>query len=242
MKVDVLAFGAHPDDVELGCGGTLFIEKMQGKKTGIIDLTEGEMGTRGTVESRKKESDLAAEILQLDCRENLKLADGFFQNNEECQRKVIYAIRKYRPEIILCNAPEDRHPDHGKGAALVSDAAFLAGLRKIETFDNGVPQEAWRPKQVFHYIQDRYLDPNFVIDITDAMEKKLESIKAHSSQFFDPNSNEPSTYISSPHFLDSIVYRAKMFGKMIGTTYAEGFISKKMLGYSNFNAFILKDT
>jgi bacillithiol biosynthesis deacetylase BshB1 len=242
MKLDILAFGAHPDDVELGCGGTLFVEKQNGKKTGVIDLTEGELGTRGTVESRKNEADAAAQILQLDVRKNIQLADGFFTNDQTNQLKVIQVIRKYQPEIIFCNAPEDRHPDHGRGSQLISDSAFLSGLKKIETNLEGIAQSAWRPKYVFNYIQDRYLHPNFVIDITAQMEIKLASIKAHNSQFYNPDSNEPSTYISSPDFLDSIIYRAKMFGKMIGVKYAEGFISKKMIGFNNFDAFISKDT
>ncbi len=242
MKIDILAFGSHPDDVELGCAGTLIIEKMNGKKIGIIDLTEGELGTRGTAESRKAEAEKAAGVLNVDCRENLQLADGFFANDEAHQRKIISVIRKYQPDIILCNAPEDRHPDHGRAAQLVADAAFLSGLRKIETADNNSLQEAWRPKYVFHYIQDRYLAPDFVIDITPAIDKKIESVKAYNTQFYNPDSNEPETYISTPDFLESIIYRAKMFGKMIGVKYAEGFISKKMIGFQNFDSFISNNT
>ncbi|MBI3882731.1 MAG: bacillithiol biosynthesis deacetylase BshB1 [Sphingobacteriales bacterium] len=242
MKLDILAFGAHPDDVELSCGGTLLIEKINGKKTGIIDLTQGELGTRGSAAIRKEEAAAAAKILQVDIRENLELADGFFQNDEAHQRKIITAIRKYQPEIVLCNAPDDRHPDHGKGARLLSDAVFLSGLRKIITTNNGTEQAAWRPKYVFHYIQDRYLQPNFVIDISPVMEQKIEAIKAYGTQFHNPDLNEPQTYISSPDFLDSVVYRSKMMGKMIGVAYAEGFISQKMIGFSNFDAFIKKDT
>jgi N-acetylglucosamine malate deacetylase 1 len=243
MKLDILAFAVHPDDVELGCGGTLLVEKLNGKKTGIIDLTRGELGTRGTAETRELEAAASAKILQLDARENLGLADGFFKNDEEHQRKVIAAIRKYQPEIILCNAPEDRHPDHGRSAQLVEDAAFLSGLRKIETYDEeGKLQEAWKPKYVFHYIQDRYLQPDFVIDITHVMEQKIESIKAFSTQFYNPDLNEPQTYISTPDFLDSVIYRSKMMGKMIGVKYAEGFISKKMIGVSSFDALIANIT
>ncbi len=242
MKLDILAFAVHPDDAELGCGGTLVTEKLQGKKTGIIDLTYGELGTRGTAEIRKKEAADAAKILGVDIRENLGMADGFFMNDKEHQLKVITAIRKYKPEIILCNAPEDRHPDHGRSAQLVEDASFLSGLRKIETFDNNLQQEAWRPKYVFNFIQDRYLQPNFVVDITDAFEKKIESVKAYTSQFYNPDLNEPQTYISSPDFLDSVVYRAKMFGKMIGVKYAEGYISKKMLGINSFDVLIRQNT
>ncbi len=243
MKLDILAFGVHPDDIELSCSGVLLVEKLRGKKTGVVDLTRGELGTRGTAETREIEAANSAKILQLDARENLGLADGFFKNNEEHQRKVIIAIRKYQPEIILCNAPEDRHPDHGRSAQLVEDAAFLSGLRKIETYDDeGKIQEAWKPKYVFHYIQDRYLQPDFVIDITHVMGQKIESIKAFSTQFYNPGLNEPQTYISTPDFLDSIIYRSKMMGKMIGVKYAEGFISKKMIGMRSFDALIANIT
>ncbi|MGG9972651.1 bacillithiol biosynthesis deacetylase BshB1 [Ferruginibacter sp. SUN002] len=242
MKLDILAFAVHPDDAELSCAGTLITEKKNGKKTGIVDLTQGELGTRGTAEIRKQEAAAAAKILGVDIRENLQLADGFFANDKAHQLKVIAAIRKYRPEIILCNAPEDRHPDHGRSAELVNDAAFLSGLRKIETFDNNVAQEAWRPKYVFNFIQDRYLQPDFVVDVTEAFEQKLESIKAYGSQFYNPALNEPQTYISTPDFLDSVIYRAKMFGKMIGVKYAEGYISKKMLGINSFDVLIRQDT
>ena len=212
------------------------------KKTGAIDLTQGELGSRGSAEIRKQEATAAAKILQLDVRENLLMADGFFKNDEAHQRQVITAIRKYQPEIILCNAPEDRHPDHGRSAQLVEDAAFLSGLRKIDTFDNGQLQEIWKPKYVFHYIQDRYLNPNFVIDISAVMDKKIEAIKAYGTQFYNPNHDEPQTYISTPNFLDSVIYRSKMMGKMIGVPYAEGFISKKMIGFNSFNALIANIT
>ncbi len=242
MKIDVLAFGVHPDDVELSCSGVLMVEKNNGKTTGIIDLTEGELGTRGTADTRKEEAADSAKILGVDIRENLKLADGFFKNDEESQLEIIRTIRKYKPEIIICNAPEDRHPDHGRSAGLVSDAAFLSGLQKIETNEKGINQEAWRPKYVLHYIQDRYLKPDFVVDITAVIEKKIESIKAFKTQFHNPGIEGPQTYISSPDFLDSIIYRSKMFGKMIGVKYAEGFISKKTIGISNFDAIIKQDT
>lgn len=243
MKLDILAFGVHPDDVELGCSGTLLVEKLKGKKTGIIDLTRGELGTRGSAEIREQEAAAAAKILQLDTRENLGLADGFFKNDEAHQRKVIAAIRKYQPEIVLCNAPEDRHPDHGRSAQLVEDACFLSGLRKIETTDEtGKLQEAWKPKYVFNYIQDRYLHPSFVIDISEVIEQKTESIKAYGTQFYNPHHDEPETYISTPDFLDSIIYRSKMLGKMIGVKHAEGFISKKMIGLDSFNALIANIT
>ena len=242
MKLDVLAFGVHPDDVELSCAGVLLVEKLNCKKTGIIDLTQGELGTRGTAATRKQEAANAAKILQADVRENLEMADGFFKNDEAHQRKIIVALRKYQPEIVLCNAPSDRHPDHGRSARLVADAAFLSGLKKIETAINGVPQQAWRPKYVFNYIQDKLLNPDFVIDISEVFDKKLEAIKAYTTQFHNTESNEPQTYISTPDFLDSVVYRHKWFGKMIGVKYAEGFITEKMTGFKNFDAFIKKDT
>ena len=243
MKLDLLVFAVHPDDAELSCGGILLSEKMKGKKTGVVDLTEGELGTRGTPEIRKAEASAAAKILQLDARENLQMADGFFKNDEANQRKVIASIRKYQPEIIFCNAPEDRHPDHGRSAKLVEDAAFLSGLRKIETHDNnGALQEVWRPKYVFNFIQDKYLHPNFVIDISDVIDQKIAAITAYGTQFNSPDLTEPQTYISSPDFLDSVIYRSKMFGKMIGVNYAEGFISKKMIGFNSFEAFIKENT
>ena len=242
MKLDLLVFGAHPDDVELSCSGTLLVEKMKGKKVGIVDLTRGELGTRGTAETRKQEAIDAAAIMQIDIRENLEMADGFFKNDEEHQRKIITSIRKYQPEIVLCNAPADRHPDHGRGAKLVYTAAFLSGLTKIETKENSSLQKAWRPKYVFNYIQDRYFNPDFVVDITNVFDKKIEAIKAYKTQFYNPESQEPDTYISSPEFLDSIIYRSKMFGKLIGVKYAEGFLSKKMIGIQSFDALIQKDT
>ena len=242
MKLDILVFAVHPDDAELSCGGILLAEKMQGKKTGVIDLTQGELGTRGTAETRKQEAAAAAAILNLDVRDNLKMRDGFFKNDEENQRKVITAIRKYQPEIIFCNAPHDRHPDHGRSATLVEDAAFLAGLRKIETTDDSRLQEVWRPKYVFNFIQDKYLHPNFVMDISAVMDQKLEAINAYGTQFNSTGNNEPQTYISTPDFLESVIYRAKMFGKMIGVNYAEGFISKKMIGFNNFDAIIKENT
>lgn len=244
MKLDLLAFGVHPDDVELSCSGSLLVEKNNGKKTGIVDLTQGELGTRGTAETRSEEATNSAKLLKVDVRENLKMADGFFQNDKENQLKIIKVLRKYQPEIIFCNAPDDRHPDHGRAAELVQVAAFLAGLRKIETIDSGVNQEVWRPKYVFNYIQDMYFEPDFVIDISDVMSVKIEAIKAFNTQFFtgDKKDDEPQTYISSPAFFDSVVSRAAMFGKMIGVKYAEGFISKKMIGFKNLDALIQKTT
>jgi N-acetylglucosamine malate deacetylase 1 len=243
MKLDVLAFGVHPDDVELGCAGVLVTEKINGKKTGIIDLTQGELGTRGSATIRKEEATAAAKILNVDVRQNLKMADGFFENNEAHQRQIITVLRKYQPEIIICNAPEDRHPDHGRSAALVADAAFLSGLMKIETIENGALQNAWRPKYVLQYIQDRYLTPDLVFDITAAFDKKIESVKAYATQFYNAESDDKNqTYISTPEFLDGVIARAAMFGKMIGVKYGEGFISKKIIGLKNFDALIKENT
>jgi N-acetylglucosamine malate deacetylase 1 len=242
MKLDILAFGVHPDDVELSCAGVLLVEKLNGKKTGIIDLTQGELGTRGTAETRQTEAAAAAKILGVEVRENLMMADGFFSNDEAHQRKIITSLRSFQPEIILCNAPSDRHPDHGRSARLVNDAAFLSGLKKIETTKDGIAQEAWRPKYVFNYIQDRFLNPDFVIDISAVFEQKIEAIKAYGTQFHNTESNEPQTYISTPDFLDSVVYRHKWFGKMIGVKYAEGFITQKMIGFNNFDTIIKQDT
>jgi bacillithiol biosynthesis deacetylase BshB1 len=242
MKIDVLAFGVHPDDVELSCSGVLLIEKQKGRKTGIIDLTRGELGTRGTAETRTKESEDASEILGVDVRENLDMADGFFSNDEQHQRKIITVLRKYQPEIILCNAVEDRHPDHGRSAQLVSDAAFLSGLMKIETEVGGESQNAWRPKYVLHYIQDRYLKPDFVVDITPVFEKKLAAIQAYKTQFHNPESQGPQTYISTPSFMENIIGRYKMFGKLIGVEYAEGFTSRKTIGIESFDALIKMNT
>jgi bacillithiol biosynthesis deacetylase BshB1 len=242
MKLDILAFGVHPDDVELSCAGTLLAAITEGKKAGIVDLTKGELGTRGTAETRKVEATNSAAILGVSVRENLMMADGFFQNDEYHQRKVIEVIRKYQPDIILCNALEDRHPDHGRSAKLVSDAAFLSGLRKIVTNDDGKMQEAWKPKYIFHYIQDKYLQPSFVVDISAHHDKKLESILCYTTQFHNPNLNEPNTYISSPQFLETVKARSMMFGKRIGVQYAEGFISEKVLGIASFDALIQNPT
>jgi bacillithiol biosynthesis deacetylase BshB1 len=241
-KLDVLAFGVHPDDVELGCSGTILACIAEGKKVGIVDLTHGELGTRGTAITRKMEAANAAKVLGVQIRENLAMADGFFQNDEINQRKTIQVIRKYQPEIILCNAPEDRHPDHGRSAKLVSDAAFLSGLRKIVTEEEEKNQEAWRPKYVFHYLQDRFLQPDFVVDISAYMDKKIESVLAYTTQFFNPNLSEPQTYISSPEFLETVKARAMMLGKRIGVKFAEGYLTDKMIGIKSFNAIIQHTT
>jgi bacillithiol biosynthesis deacetylase BshB1 len=241
-KLDILAFGAHPDDVELGCAGTLLGAIAEGKKVGVIDLTKGELGTRGTTSQRLKEAQLASEVMGLTIRENLGMADGFFKNNKENQFAIIETIRRFQPSIVFCNAPEDRHPDHGRASNLVEDASFLSGLSKIQTMHNGVAQDAWRPTQVFHYIQSRSLSPNFVVDISAHMDKKMESILVHSSQFYDPNSNEPETFISGTAFLEFVKGRAKELGQQIGVQYAEGFITKKLLGIGSLDAIIQNKT
>lgn len=233
MKLDILAFGAHPDDVELGCSGTIAKEVSLGKKVGIIDLTRGELGTRGSVEIRNQESSLAAEILGISVRENLDMRDGFFVNDEAHQLEIIKRIRKHQPEIVICNAVDDRHIDHGKGSKLVSDACFLSGLRKIETEHEGVQQEAWRPKVVYHYIQWKNITPDFVVDISDFIDKKTESILAYASQFYSENSDEPVTPIATKNFLESIHYRSQDFGRLIGVDYAEGFTTERYLAVNS---------
>jgi bacillithiol biosynthesis deacetylase BshB1 len=223
MKLDILAIGAHPDDIELSCAGVLAKEAAAGKQIGILDLTRGELGTRGTPETRAKEAADAAEILGISIRENIALADGFFKNDEEHQLKVIEIIRKYRPDIVICNAIQDRHPDHARGSELASVSCFLSGLRKIKTTHQNKAQEAWRPQHVYHYIQWHDLTPDIVVDISGFMEKKIDSVKAYRSQFYDPESTEPATPISSNNFFESIRYRAANLGRIIGTDHAEGF-------------------
>ncbi|SNR34359.1 bacillithiol biosynthesis deacetylase BshB1 [Lutibacter agarilyticus] len=235
MKLDILAIGAHPDDVELGCGATIAKEIALGKKVGILDLTRGELGTRGSAEIRDNEATKAAKILGVSIRENLQFADGFFENNKEHQLEIIEIIRKYQPDIVLCNAIDDRHIDHPKGSKLVSDACFLSGLRKIETFYKATLQNAWRPKQVYHYIQWKNLEPDFVVDVTGYIDVKLNAVKAYSSQFYDPKSKEPSSPISSKNFLDSIIYRAQDLGRLVGTEYAEGFNSERYVAVKSFD-------
>lgn len=233
MKLDILAFGAHPDDVELGCSGTIAKEVALGKKVGIIDLTRGELGTRGTAEIRDLEAKDAAKVLGVSVRENLNFRDGFFVNDEAHQMEIIQVLRKYQPDIVLCNAEKDRHIDHGKGASLVSDACFLSGLRRIQTTMNGTQQEAWRPKHVFHYIQWQPLIPDFYVDITGFMDEKVNSIYAYKSQFYDPNSKEPETPITSKNFIDSVIYRSKDYGRVAGVEYAEGFTTNQALVISS---------
>ncbi|NHC50112.1 bacillithiol biosynthesis deacetylase BshB1 [Aquirufa ecclesiirivi] len=239
MKLDILVMAAHPDDAELACSGTIVSQIQQGKKVGIVDFTRGELGTRGTPEIRIAESAASTAILGIHARENLGIRDGFFRNDEESQLKLIQVIRKYQPDIVLANALEDRHPDHGKGAQLAIDACFLSGLRKIETRDEqGNAQSAWRPKHVFHYIQDRYINPDFVIDISAHWDIKEQSIRAFKSQFFDPNSTEPDSYISSPDFLEFIRARSMEMGHKIGVKYGEGYQSQRTMGLDGFEAIL----
>ena len=233
MKLDILVFAVHPDDAELGCSGTILKHIALGKKVGIIDYTRGELGTRGTAETRDKEAADSAKILGLHARENLRFRDGFFQNDEEHQLEIIKMVRKYQPEIILTNALHDRHSDHGRAENLANDAIFLSGLIKIETKIDGVNQLPWRPQMVLQYIQDRYIKPDIIIDVSDFMDKKVEAIRTFKTQFDSPDSKEPQTYISSPEFLESVIARAREFGKNIGAQYAEGFTSRKLLGVDN---------
>lgn len=233
MKLDILAFAAHPDDVELSCSGTILKHIAAGQKVGIIDLTRGELGTRGTAEIRAQESAKASQILGIHARENLDLQDGFFRNTPENQVAIIRMIRKYQPEIVLANAIQDRHPDHGRAAELVSEACFYSGLVKIQSGLNGDSQEVWRPKAVYHYIQDRFIKPDLIVNITDHFDKKIESIRAFSSQFFDPESTEPTTPISNPEFLEFIKGRCLAFGRLGGFVYGEGFTVERPVGVNS---------
>ncbi len=232
MKLDILVFGAHPDDAELGAGGTIAKEVANGKKVGVIDLTRGELGTRGTAAIRDEEAAAAGKILGLAIRENMEFADGFFLNDKNHQLAIIRKIRYYRPDIVLCNAVEDRHIDHARGSELVSNACFLSGLIKIDTKLEGDDQwqDAWRPKQVYHFIQWKNLEPDFVLDISGFIDKKMEAIEAYASQFYDPKSKEPSTPISSKNFTESVVYRARDLGRIVGVEYAEGFTTERYIG------------
>ncbi|MFP3598956.1 bacillithiol biosynthesis deacetylase BshB1 [Chryseobacterium sp. SIMBA_029] len=238
MKTDILAFGAHPDDVELGCGGTVAKMVSEGKICAIVDLTKGELGTRGTDEIRMAEAMESSKILGVAARENLGMKDGFLVNSEEYQMKIVKMIRKYRPEIVLANAIDDRHPDHAKAAKLVSDACFLAGLRKIETVDEGENQEVWRPKHIFHYIQWKDIKPEFVIDISEHLDKKIEACMAFKTQFYDPTSKEPVTPIATKDFYESLTYRAQDLGRLSGVAYAEGFTSEKLIAMKNFEGIV----
>lgn len=235
MKLDLLAFASHPDDTELGCSGTLIAHIHAGKKVGVADLTRGELGTRGTPETRRLEAAEAAKVIGLHARVNLGLADGFFRADREQLLAVVKVLRTFQPEIVLMNAIHDRHPDHGRGGALVAEACFLSGLRQIKTLgDEGEEQDAWRPKTMYHYIQDRYIEPDLIVDITPYWEQKLESIRVFKSQFHDPGNTEgPETYISNPEFLNFIEARAREMGHKIGTTFGEGFTKERHIGVRN---------
>ena len=240
-KLHILAIAAHPDDLELGCAGTLIKHIKAGDAVGIVDLTEGELGTRGTVAQRYKEAAKAAEVMGLSARENARMADGFFKNDEEHQRKLITYIRHYRPEIVIANALTDRHPDHGKGGRLISDACFLSGLTKIETERDGIRQEPWRPKRVLHMMQDRPVEPDFIVDISETFEQKMETIRCFGSQFHNPDSNEPLTYIATDKFIDDIKSRDSLIGKRIGVAYGEGFVCENTIGIADLNALVLPE-
>lgn len=225
LKLDILAFAAHPDDVELACSGTVIKHIQQGKKVGVIDMTRGELGTRGDVPTRMKEAEVSSQLMKIAVRENLDLPDGFLAENEDSLKKIIVAIRKYQPEIVLCNAKYDRHPDHGLAGQIVSRACFLSGLIKIET-----GQPAWRPKMVYHYIQDRFIQPDLIVDITDQFEERMKTVLAFKSQFFNADSNEPLTPIATKEFLDNLKGRLFQFGRLINTTYGEGFTTERPVG------------
>lgn len=239
MKLDILVFAAHPDDAELGCSATIVKEISLGKKVGIIDLTQGELGTRGNGALRLEEAQNAGKILGLTVRENLGFRDGFFKNDEEHQLAITKIVRKYQPEVVLLNAPEDRHPDHGRASQLCTEACFFSGLRKVVTQgSDGVNQAEWRPKNAFYYIQDRYIKPDFVVDVSDFWSTKLESIMAFKSQFYNPDLDEPMSYISSAEFLEFINARGQEFGHQIGVKYGEGFIKSKILGVNSLSSFL----
>ncbi|OIQ35200.1 MAG: bacillithiol biosynthesis deacetylase BshB1 [Crocinitomix sp. MedPE-SWsnd] len=238
MKLDILAIAAHPDDAELSCVGTLLMAKKQGKKIGIVDLTQGELGTNGTAETRKVEAAEAAKIIGLDARENLAMPDGFFQNSKENQIKIIEQIRKYQPDVVLINAISDRHPDHGKGATIAKEACFLAGLSKIETTVAGANQDKWRPKAVYHYIQDYYMKPDFIIDISEVVDQKIETIKAFKTQFFDPSNPNVKTPISGENFFDFLKGRWADYGRYIGAEYGEGFVLTRPAGVKDITDLI----
>ena len=238
-KLDFLAFGAHPDDVELGCGATIAKLVSQGKKVGIVDLTRGELGTRGSAEIRTKETNEASNILGITIRENMNFKDGFFRNDEEHQLKIIQVIRKYQPDFVFCNAPDDRHIDHPKGSQLIVEASFLSGLTKINTDDSsGNAQKQWRPKNIYHYIQWKNLDPDFIFDVSGFHNTKMNAVKCYSSQFYDPKSKEPETPISTKNFMNFVQSRANDFGRLIGVEHGEGFISNRKLGFSSFDELI----
>jgi bacillithiol biosynthesis deacetylase BshB1 len=241
MKLHILAIAAHPDDIELSCGGTLIKHIQAGQSVGILDLTQGELGTRGSAETRHEEARKAAEVMGVKVRENARMADGFFRNDEEHLMRIIPYIRQYRPEIVIANAISDRHPDHGRGGRLIADACFFAGLRKIATTWHDEAQEPWRPKRVYHMIQDRLVEPTFIVDISDSFEKKMEAIRCYKSQFHDPGSDEPVTYIATEHFLNLIAYKDALAGKKIGVAYGEGFVTENIPGISSLDNLLLPE-
>lgn len=234
-KLDILAFGAHPDDVELACCGTLMKMVEMGKRVGVVDLTRGELGTRGTVETRAAETAEATRIMGIKVRENLGLSDGYLENDQMHRREIIRVLRRFKPDVVIANAPRDRHPDHGKASDLVRDSAFLSGLNKVETFMDERQQVAWRPKRVIYYIQDKWLRPSFIVDVTNQWERKLEAIRAYKTQFFNPDSKEPETYISTVTFMEFLEARAREMGHFIGAKYGEGFITRVPLRVDDLN-------
>jgi len=239
MKLHILAIATHPDDIELGCAGTLIKHVRMGQAVGILDLTEGELGTRGTVDTRYREAADAARLMGVAVRENAQMRDGFFRNDEEHQLKLISYIRHYQPDIVIANALADRHPDHGRGGRLIADACFLAGLKRVETTRDGVQQQAWRPKRVFHMIQDRHFEPSFIVDISDTFATKMDAIRCYRSQFHDPASGEPVTYIATADFLQQIEARDSVTGKRIGVKYGEGFVCENITGISDLDKLVL---
>ena len=238
MKLDILVMAAHPDDAELSCSGTILAQIAQGKKVGIIDFTQGELGTRGSAEIRLLEAADSAKILGLSARENMGFRDGFFLDDEAHQLKLVEVIRKYRPEILLANALTDRHPDHGRAGKLAVNACFLSGLKKIETTHDGINQEAWRPKQIFHYVQSVYIQPDFVVDISEHWDKKEASIKAFKTQFFNPDNKEENTFISTPEFMEFLKARAREYGQSIQVKYGEGFVKNQQVGVKDLFDFV----
>jgi bacillithiol biosynthesis deacetylase BshB1 len=235
MKLDLLAIAAHPDDIELSSGATIALHASLGQKIGIVDLTQGEMGTRGTPQQRLMEAQAAKNILGVVVRENMKFKDAFFKNDHEHQLALIKIIRKYQPDIVIANAPDDRHSDHPRGSQLVTEACFMSGLAKIETLYEGHSQNAWRPRAVYYVIQSKFLQPDFIIDVSEYWDQKMKAIRAYKSQFYDPNSKEPETYISSPEFMNMIEARGKELGHAIGAKYGEGFITQRLPGLPNLS-------
>ena len=238
MKVDILAIGAHPDDVELSCSGTIAKEISAGKKVVIIDLTKGELGTRGSEKIREIESKKAAEILKISDRKNLGLKDGFFHNSDENKIKLVRLIRFYKPKIVLCNSINDRHPDHGRASKLVVESCFLSGLKKVSTKFQDIAQQPWKPTNIYHYVQWNLEIPDFIVDISDFLDIKLKSVQCYSSQFYDPESKEPKTPISTQNFLESIKYRSANFGRIIGADHGEGFVANRKLAVASISDLI----